>query len=648
MKKTTLITVLALGLAGVANAGTIYSATTGNSTLIDNEYASTGSPTLTESNGYLVVYNDNGGFNAAGFTSTADIETLNGTALTDYDTVTIKLTVDSISGDLRSQGVQFGMYPAATTATEETGMIIGVEANNLGGDVNIRASFQDIGVTGYKGTDAELYNGFTMTLTADVAGYTFVLESIGATSPITVSGTFAGTEFLDNFGTGHFYFAEQKWNTGPLTSTLSEASITVESRLAPALALAPTSLSLELFGPATSTNGTLTLSYTDGVNSSSDIEVVSLVASNGFSASMVDSTLGLGNTTEDIIVTFTNSVGLENLLDATNSTLVISWSEVGSGVTNTSEAALDVTYIPATPSAPDHGLVLFEAATDNTVLLNNAYNGDESNVTLTGATPDLLLAVDGGNFFVGGFVGTDSINTLLGTSLTSNDTVMASLTVDAITHTDLSELRSNGIEWGIAAEATIGGSGSSSNFIVRIGGGGNSTAIQLSGESFGTITSSVFTATEASVNDGFSAFMVADEAGFTIYFEGLEAVSGYVQPISGTFEAGRFASAFGTGHYYAVAQKRYAGTTTLDISDATMSVTATEQPVFTGTSVSNGNLVMEFTGSVGRGYTVETTENLTLPNSWETATNITSLPESPMSIELPTSSAAAFFRIIND
>jgi hypothetical protein len=227
MKKTTFIAAAALGLASVANAGVIYSATTGNSTLLDSGYNSTGSATLTGTEGNLVVYNNNGGFNSAGIASTENINTLNGTALTADDTVILKVTVDSISGDLRSQGVIFGMFSSNSVPNADTGLIIGTEMGNIGNDINIRSSFQDIGATGDKSSNAEIYNGFSITLTANVDGYSFVLDSIGDTTPITVNGTFSGTEFVDNFGTGHFNYSAQKFNTGAVTTTISEATITV-------------------------------------------------------------------------------------------------------------------------------------------------------------------------------------------------------------------------------------------------------------------------------------------------------------------------------------------------------------------------------------------------------------------------------------
>lgn len=644
------------GLVGVANA-VIYDATPANTTLVDNGVAvGVDALTLTGAPGSLVLTNGNGAFNMGGFSSTSDINTLQGTPLTINDTVSIKLTVDSVSpiANLRANGIAFGMvYDPVFGATAATApfenLLIGAEAANSGSDIVIlNSSFQDTGGTGSPdATNDGIADGFTMTLTANVSGYTFLLEGLNASiTPITVSGTFSGNEFLTYFGTGHFYYAAQKWDgsggatPAALVSVISEASIDVFIQTDPLLELAPSALSLELFAPDANTTGTITAVYGEAAGSSADIEIVSLVASNGFNASMAATTLGQANTNEDITVTFTNAVGLAELGDATNSTLAITWTVVGSGVTNISEAALNVSYYPDVPALPDHGLVLFEAATDNTTMYNNGVLGDASNVTLTGATPDLLLAVDGGNFYVGGFSSTDTISNLLGSAVTDDDTVMMSLTVDSVTHTDTSELRSRGIEFGMQNEDP------NESFIVRVGGADNGTVILTIGTTNAAITSAVFRATAASVEDGFSSIIVADEAGFTIYFDGLLTTSGGpMYPVSGTFTNGYFANAFGGGQYFASVQKRLVGTTTVDISEATLSTGATAAPEIVGTSVSDGNFILQFTGTLGREYSVESKGDL-VNGLWETETNIPSLPETPMTVELPTTDPAAFYRVV--
>ncbi|WP_372846129.1 hypothetical protein [Pontiella sp.] len=110
------------------------------------------------------------------------------------------------------------------------------------------------------------------------------------------------------------------------------------------LAFSPGSLPLELSAPDTSVDGIITASYTAGEVTSGDVTIVSLTADAGFSAAPV-ADLGLGNLTEDITVTYDNSsIGLLNG-QSTNSTLEIVWTEIGSGVSNTSSVPLSVTYI---------------------------------------------------------------------------------------------------------------------------------------------------------------------------------------------------------------------------------------------------------------------------------------------------------------
>lgn len=71
--------------------------------------------------------------------------------------------------------------------------------------------------------------------------------------------------------------------------------------------------------------------------------------------------------------------------------------------------------------------------------------------------PSLLLANSNGNFNSGGFASIDTINTLNGTALTAADTVTMTMTVDAVTHTESSEIRSRGIEFGMAGGTVLDG-----------------------------------------------------------------------------------------------------------------------------------------------------------------------------------------------
>lgn len=226
--------------------------------------------------------------------------------------------------------------------------------------------------------------------------------------------------------------------------------------------------------------------------------------------------------------------------------------------------------------------IIYEATTGNTTLFNNNNNATGS-MTLTGATPDLLLANSHGNFNTGGFASTDSINTLNGTALTASDTVTMIVTVDSISHTDSSQLRSRGFEFGMASTATFDGNTpvSTSNLILNVGGVGNPQPAVFMRNSFADFTvPAEFAISEASAADGFSVTLTANAAGFTFSFSGLEPVDPLdtVGDVSGTFTGTQFVDFFGAGRYYASAQKRFAGTTTLDFSVATIDVTTIPEP----------------------------------------------------------------------
>jgi hypothetical protein len=161
------------------------------------------------------------------------MNTLNQADLTSNHEVVIKETIDSITGaSLRANGITFGLAGAQAFGGGTGNLLLGIEAANNGSDVLIiNSSFQDAGLAGFDITESSLYDGFSITLTADQSGYTFLLADIivtgsGATSA-TVSGSFAGTEFVDNFGTGYFYTAAQKYDDGDMTIDYSEASIVI-------------------------------------------------------------------------------------------------------------------------------------------------------------------------------------------------------------------------------------------------------------------------------------------------------------------------------------------------------------------------------------------------------------------------------------
>ena len=229
---STLAAMVGVSLASAAHATVVFDASPMNTTVTTNN----GSPTgLAGTPGALTLTGATNGFNSTGIASTSDINTLNGTNLVATDTVTIRLTVDSITGGpIRANGINFGIRDAASfVGVNALGIgnnLIGLEAGNNGSDILSFVDSNAVVDTGFSATDAEILNGFSLTLTADVNGWEYTLESVGATSPLTVGGTYSGTEFVDTFGGGHFFYTAQKFNNAdPLVSTISEASIHVTS-----------------------------------------------------------------------------------------------------------------------------------------------------------------------------------------------------------------------------------------------------------------------------------------------------------------------------------------------------------------------------------------------------------------------------------
>lgn len=110
-----------------------------------------------------------------------------------------------------------------------------------------------------------------------------------------------------------------------------------------ALLFAPGALSLEVNAPETSASGTISTSYHAGTVTSNNIEILSLAVDSGFTASVTDSTLGLGDPDEDIIVGFENSGNLLAGGESATATLVVTWSETGSGISQTTNIPLEVT-----------------------------------------------------------------------------------------------------------------------------------------------------------------------------------------------------------------------------------------------------------------------------------------------------------------
>ncbi|VGO15661.1 hypothetical protein PDESU_04246 [Pontiella desulfatans] len=567
---------------------------------------------------------------------------------------TIELrSIDDGSGNWQNATLSFVSLEEVELANSLLALSSGTLSLNLDApDTAIDGTIEATFVPGSASTDVEILSmtadaGFSASVTSTILGtanpaeditVTFDNSSIGLASGETTNSTLVVT-----------------WTeSGSGVNNTSEVALDVIYTDEPSsLVLAPTTLSLELSSPATTVGGTIAASFVEG-NASADVEVISVTADAGFSVSPASFTLATANTSEDISVTFNNAtIGLAQHGETTNTTMVVTWAEVGSGVTNTTTADLDVTYIVEFPEL-EHGAIIFEADTNNTTLLSS-YNVNGT-MSLSGATGSLVLTNAHGGFNSTGFAGTESIETQLGRGLTTDDTVTMSLTVDSISGT----WRANGVTFGMAGSVSDWPTVTTTNLMLGVKAANQGSDVQLR-NSWLTNGNLGFDAQEASMLDGFSIYLTADKDGYTFVIYDIivanSTVSGAVNGatwgmVSGSFSGNEFVDYFSDGRLFYGAQRFNTDPTTDPlvsfISDATISVSVPDAGEFTGVTVSNGSLVVEFTGSVGRGYIVETTENLSIPNSWETATNITALPESPMTLELPTTKNAAFFRILND
>ena len=244
------IACLVMSTGSIASADVVFDADTTNTTLSNNAIGPAG--TLTGSPGDLNLQNNGSGFNITALFSTDDINTLNGATLTDLDTVTATITVSGLSvGVLRANGIEFGLQSAidAPISNNQSGdLVVRAEASNSGGDIGTFFNGGGFVDSLAGGTTATITDGFTITLDADVDGYTFTLESIGATSPVEISGDFTGTQFVDIVGGGRFYYAQQQFNTANngvnLLGNITQASVHVTTAAVPE----PSSLALLAIG----------------------------------------------------------------------------------------------------------------------------------------------------------------------------------------------------------------------------------------------------------------------------------------------------------------------------------------------------------------------------------------------------------------
>lgn len=229
-----------------ANAAVIFDASPTNSSIVGNAFNLT-SNTLSGSTGSLTLTTvASANNNASGLASNDNINTLLGLGLVSTDTVTMKLTVSSNTGNtnIRANGIEFGMAPNSTDFRPTENLMFQIDAEQDASGMAI-GNFYDpdltLNVAGWAVTESGLADGFTVTLVADSSGFTFTLNDITETGNLTntsvsYSNTFAGTEFIDNFATGHIYYTRQG-SGGTANVNISEFSIDVTSIPEPSTAL---------------------------------------------------------------------------------------------------------------------------------------------------------------------------------------------------------------------------------------------------------------------------------------------------------------------------------------------------------------------------------------------------------------------------
>ncbi|VGO18315.1 beta strand repeat-containing protein [Pontiella sulfatireligans] len=187
---------------------------------------------------------------------------------------------------------------------------------------------------------------------------------------VVATGTIAAQDTWEDFdvdltgipdrdlGPGGTAVFELAWTGGTPNTTAANATImdnvgiTARIPVHSVVGIDPAALSLILVDPETSTNGSLNASFFTGVVSN-DVEIISTLTDVAdFGVVLSGTTLNAGNPAETITVTYINPGDLVNNGDATNSTLSVEWTAVGSGVTNITEVSLDVVYSKFTLAGP--------------------------------------------------------------------------------------------------------------------------------------------------------------------------------------------------------------------------------------------------------------------------------------------------------
>ncbi|MEI6891540.1 MAG: carbohydrate-binding protein [Pontiella sp.] len=139
-----------------------------------------------------------------------------------------------------------------------------------------------------------------------------------------------------------------------------------------------------------------------------------------------------------------------------------------------------------------------------------------------------------------------------------------------------------------------------------------------------------------------------DLASYTVYRSTVSG-SSYAALVAGLSSSDYVDAAVisGTTYYYVVSAVDV--TTNESVYSSAVSATPTEidpAEFLPEVSVSNGNFNVQFTGTVGRHYRMESTDDLTGTPAWQTVTDMVSLAASPFAVSTPATNSPAFYRVI--
>jgi len=143
------------------------------------------------------------------------------------------------------------------------------------------------------------------------------------------------------------------YEAGGSTTNTSEVLVVATYDNAPAALLLDPSdqLDISLFAPATLAEGTVDASFVYGTASSNNVDVTGVTFSDPGSFSSLDSfPINLTDpspSNETLTIQYDNSISnLSSIGESASGTMLVSWTEVGSGITNSTELPIVATYYP--------------------------------------------------------------------------------------------------------------------------------------------------------------------------------------------------------------------------------------------------------------------------------------------------------------